>query len=56
MAKLLYILKLALMEQYIADLPQGTFIKRQQVQKICKFPDFITHIYAAWWLICDTYQ
>ncbi|KAJ4930285.1 hypothetical protein JOQ06_019290 [Pogonophryne albipinna] len=54
MAKLLYTLKLALMEQHIALLPQGTITTRQQVPKIRAFANFITHIYATWWLTCDT--
>ncbi|KAJ8364470.1 hypothetical protein SKAU_G00133010 [Synaphobranchus kaupii] len=54
MAKLLYTLKLALMEQHITLLPQGTITTRQQVLKIWAFANFITHIYATWWLTCDT--
>ncbi|KAJ8369049.1 hypothetical protein SKAU_G00090770 [Synaphobranchus kaupii] len=54
MAKLLYTLKLALMEQHIVLLPQGTITTRQQVLKIRAFANFITHIYATWWLTCDT--
>ncbi len=53
MAKLLYTLKLALMEQHIALLPQGTITTRQQVPKIRTFAIFITHIYAKWWLTCE---
>ncbi len=53
MAKLLYTLKLALMEQHIALLPQGTITTRQQVPKIRAFAIFITHIYAKWWLTCE---
>ena len=54
MAKLLYILKLALMEKQIALLPQGTITTWQQVRKIQTFANFITHIYATWWLTCHT--
>ncbi|KAK5879422.1 hypothetical protein CesoFtcFv8_024724 [Champsocephalus esox] len=53
MAKLLYTLKLALMKQHIALLPQGTITTRQQVPKIRAFVIFITHIYAKWWLTCE---
>ncbi|XP_053180548.1 uncharacterized protein LOC128364085 [Scomber japonicus] len=53
MAKLLYTFKLALMEQHIALLPQGTITTWQQVPKICAFANFITHIYAKWWLTCE---
>ncbi|KAK5918331.1 hypothetical protein CgunFtcFv8_003105 [Champsocephalus gunnari] len=53
MAKLLYTLKLALMKQHIALLPQGTITTRQQVPKIQAFAIFITHIYAKWWLTCE---
>ena len=34
-------------------LPWGTITTRQQMRKICAFADFITHIYAMWWLTCD---
>lgn len=54
MAKLLYILKLALMEEHISTLPRGTITNKQQAQKIRAFANFITHIYAIWWLTCDT--
>ncbi len=53
MAKLLYTLKLALMEKNIVLLPQGTITTRQQVPKIRAFAIFITHIYAKWWLTCE---
>ncbi|KAJ4931376.1 hypothetical protein JOQ06_025673 [Pogonophryne albipinna] len=53
MAKLLYTLKLALMKQHIALLPQGTITTRHQVPKIRAFVIFITHIYAKWWLTCE---
>ncbi|KAJ8403988.1 hypothetical protein AAFF_G00343380 [Aldrovandia affinis] len=33
---------------------EGTITTRQQVLKILAFADFITHIYATWWLTCDT--
>ncbi|KAJ8416190.1 hypothetical protein AAFF_G00382120 [Aldrovandia affinis] len=54
MARLLYTLKLALMEEYIAFLPQGTITTQQQVLKIRTFADFITHIYTTCWLPYDT--
>ncbi|XP_010873297.2 uncharacterized protein LOC105013451 isoform X3 [Esox lucius] len=53
MAKLLYTLKLALMEQHIALPPQGTITTRQQVPEIRAFAFFVTHIYAKWWLTCE---
>lgn len=53
MAKLLYVLKLALMKQHIACLPRGTITKAHQVVKIQAFAIFIVHIYTTWWLTCD---
>ena len=35
-------------------LPQGTITTQQQVLKIRAFAKFITHIYATWWMACDT--
>ncbi len=53
MSKLLYTFKLALMEQHITLLPQGTITTRQQVPNIRAFANFITHIYTKWWLTCE---
>ena len=53
MAKLLYTLKLALLEQRIALPPHGIITTRKQVPQIRTFVHFITHIYATWWLTCD---
>ncbi|KAJ4919083.1 hypothetical protein JOQ06_026303 [Pogonophryne albipinna] len=54
MAKLLDTLKMALLEQHFALLPQGTITTWQQVLKIWAFANFISHIYATWWLTCNT--
>jgi len=51
--QLLYILKLALLEQHTAAPPQGTITTRQQVPKIRQFADFVSLVYAQWWLTCE---
>ena len=54
MAKLLYSLKIALLEKDISELP-GTVTTRQQVPKIRVFVTFVTHVYSIWWLTCKTH-
>ncbi len=51
-AKLLYTLKLALMEQHFC-FPQGTITTRQQVAEDSGICHFHSHIYAKWWLTCE---
>ncbi|KAF0306682.1 hypothetical protein FJT64_021878 [Amphibalanus amphitrite] len=48
MAKLMYSLKLALMEQRITALPRGAITSTQQTQKVKAFAQFVAHIYATW--------
>ena len=50
MAKVIYAIKLVLLEQQITDLPRGTVTAAHQVGKLRDFVDFMTHVYCAWWL------
>jgi len=52
MAKLLYSLKIALLEKDISELPPGTITTRQQVPNIRAFVTFVTHVYCIWWQTC----
>ena len=52
MAKLLYSLKIVLLEDQIAELPLGTIVSRQQVSKIRDFVSFVTLLYSTWWINC----
>lgn len=54
MAKLLYCIKLSLLEDQIHKLPPGTVTTRQQVSKIRDFATFATLIYSHWWMTCST--
>ena len=53
MSRLIYTLKLALLEGRIVALPRGAITMGHQEQKVRAFAHFITHIYATWWLTCD---
>ena len=53
MAKLIYMLKIALFETQIKELPPGTITTRQQMPKVRAFATFITHVYGIWWLTCN---
>lgn len=50
MAKVIYAIKLVLLEHQIADLPRGTVTAAHQAGKLRDFVDFTTHVYCAWWL------
>lgn len=53
MAKLLYSIKIALLENHIIQLPQGTVTTKHQLPKIRDFVLFATIIYSSWWITCD---
>ena len=50
MAKVIYAIKLVLLEQQITALPRGAVTVAHQVSKLRDFVDFMTHVYCAWWL------
>lgn len=50
MSKLIYCLKISLLEKSIEHLPPGTITSRHQVLKVRAFGTFITHVYCKWWL------
>ena len=50
MAKLMYSLKICLLEDQIGLLPARTITTCQQVQKICEFAHFAALVYIPWWL------
>ena len=54
MAKLLYSIKICLFEQQIANLPAGTITTKHQVAKIRDFVNFVTLVYSAWWMSCNS--
>ena len=54
MAKLLYSIKICLLEQHIAKLPSGTIVTACQIAKIRDFVNFATLIYSTWWLSCNS--
>ena len=53
MAKLLYSIKITLLENNIAQLPQGTVTTKHQLPKIRDFVTFATIIYSSWWITCS---
>ncbi|KAK6183335.1 hypothetical protein SNE40_010836 [Patella caerulea] len=53
MAKLIYTLKLVLLEHQIAALPKGTVTTTSQVTKLREFVDFVSLVYCAWWFKCS---
>lgn len=50
MAKLLYSIKITLLENAIDQLPLGTVTTKHQKEKLKEFVMFITLIYSKWWL------
>ena len=53
MAKLLYGLKICLLQTHIEELDPGTVTTRQQTPKPRHFIDFVALIYAPWWMMCS---
>jgi len=49
MAKLLYSVKICLLEKYIDQLSRGTITTPQQVAKVREFVNFATLLYSEWW-------
>jgi hypothetical protein len=54
MAKLLYSIKICLLEQHTAKLPPSTITTTCQVAKIQDFVNFATLIYSASWMLCKS--
>ncbi len=52
MAKLLYSIKICLLEEQIQGLPRGSITAPHQVKKIREFVIFVTTIYSTWWMTC----
>ena len=53
MAKLIYSIKISLMQDHIQQLPQGTITTKHQLPKIREFVTFATTVYSPWWLTCS---
>ena len=54
MAKLLYSIKISLLEPQIRNLPKGTITAAHQITKIKDFVLFVTLIYSSWWMTCPS--
>ena len=50
MAKILYSIKIVLLQRQIATLPRGTITTPAQLKKIARFVQFIVFCYVPWWL------
>ena len=54
MAKILYAVKMVLLEQQIQSLPKGTIATADQQQKLRIFVNFLCLIYSRWWITCTS--
>ena len=54
MAKLIYSIKLCLLETSVQDLPRGTIATKTQALRIRKFVDFCCLVYCSWWFTCTS--
>ena len=50
MAKLLYSIKLVLLNKIISQLPKGTIFALQQLPKLQRIVQFVVFCYIPWWL------
>jgi len=54
MAKLLYSIKICLLEAAINQLPPGTITTKHQLPKVKDFVTFATIVYSSWWITCNS--
>ena len=54
LAKLLYSIKMCLLQKQIEELPRGTITAPNQMKKIQEFVIFVTTIYSHWWMTCTS--
>ena len=50
MAKLIYSMKICLLQQHFNDLLRRNITTAHQVQKIYDFVAFVTHVHSTWWI------
>src|SRR6218665_2667093 len=46
------VIKIAMADKSIEQLPPGTITTRHQVTKVREFVTFVTHVYLMWWISC----
>lgn len=54
MSKLIYSLKICLLENQIQKLPRGTITTQHQKDKLRAFVKFATLVYCSWWIKCTS--
>ena len=54
MAKLVYSIKICLLNKYISQLSGGPITNPQQVVKVREFVNFATLLYSEWWMACSS--
>lgn len=52
MAKLLYSVKIVILQKEISSLPPGTITTKQQLRKLHDFVTFVCLVYSTWWNTC----
>lgn len=54
MGKILYAIKVVLLEKQISAMPKGTITTQNQQLKLRRFVTFVCLIYARWWITCPS--
>ena len=54
MSKILYAIKMVLLQEQIAELPKGTVATKHQLEKLTEFVIFVCFVYIDWWLKCQS--
>lgn len=54
MAKIIYAIKMCLLQEQIELLPKGTIATSHQMKQLKEFVLFITTIYSRWWFLCHS--
>lgn len=54
MGKIIYLLKICILQERIQILPAGSVTTKQQVKKVHDLVTFLSLLYCKWWLLCDS--
>ena len=54
MEKLIYCIKICLLEEQIREFPRSMITTKGQSQKVREFVNFATLIYSVWWMTCSS--
>jgi hypothetical protein len=54
MAKIIYSIKMCLLQKEILNLPSNPITNSHVMEKLQQFSTFVSHVYCSWWLSCSS--